>query len=218
MSDMNPLLTAELGGDNPLVFLACEIILPDYNLRLIYGSGEVEMSGNTFVGNDDTYGVIIALDPPEDGMGDQAPTLTISMAAPSDTSAADLASPLMQGSRTRVWFGAIDRATGAPIPDPYLLFDGELDQPTLTTGLAKRTVDYDVVSMFDILFDNDEGARLADAFHQSIWPGELGLEFVTGIIRQIIWGPGERTSASVSTGGSSGRGGVYNQPNQVAAP
>ena len=122
----------------------------------------------------------------------------------------------MQGSRTRVWFGAINRVTGSPIPDPYLLYDGELDQPTLTTGLAKRTVDYDVVSMFDILFDNDEGARLADSFHQSIWPGERGLEFVTGIIRQIIWGPGERTSASVSSGTFEGR--AYNQPRQVNAP
>src|SRR3546814_20326641 len=87
----------------------------------------------------------------------------------------------MQGSVVSLWLAAVDRATGAVIPEPLLLFTGELDQPTLTVDKGSRELEFECVSGFERLFDNEEGLRLADSWHQSVWPGEMGLANVTGI-------------------------------------
>jgi hypothetical protein len=44
------------------------------------------------------------------------------------------------------------------------------------------------------LFFNDEGIRLAPAFHQQVWPGEDGLNHVTGVTDLIYWGSRAPTS------------------------
>src|SRR3546814_3659172 len=74
----------------------------------------------------------------------------------------------MQGSAVALWLAAVDRASGLVYADPELLFLGELDVPTLKSGPSGRSLEYEVVSVFERLFDNDEGARLVPAFHKSI--------------------------------------------------
>src|SRR3546814_8338481 len=55
----------------------------------------------------------------------------------SDVCSSDLlASPDMQGSVVSLWLAAVDRATGAVIPEPLLLFTGELD--LLSTGRSEE--------------------------------------------------------------------------------
>ena len=34
----------------------------------------------------------------------------------------------------------------------------------------------------------EEGRRLSDAFHQLVWPGEMGLAFVTDVETTVPWG------------------------------
>ena len=46
----------------------------------------------------------------------------------------------------------------------------------------------EAVSVWERLFDDGEGVRLTNAYHQSAWPGELGFEFVTAVQRQLPWG------------------------------
>src|SRR3546814_10076287 len=72
--------------------------------------------------------------------------------------------------------------------EPLLLFTGELDQPTLTVDKGSRELEFECVSGFERLFDNEEGLRLADSWHQSVWPGEMGLANVSGIITTVYWG------------------------------
>ncbi len=74
------------------------------------------------------------------------------------------------------------------IADPYLVFLGELDVPTVMIGKNKKTLQYDVVSSFERFFDQDEGARLNGPWHNSIWPGELGLQYVVSIQQNLPWG------------------------------
>jgi hypothetical protein len=82
------------------------------------------------------------------------------------------------------------------VPDPYLLFDGVIDVPVLSFSEGSRQVAFDVVSNFERLFLDDEGSRLSPAAHKSIWPGETGLDDVTGIVRQVLWGPGDPITGS----------------------
>lgn len=44
------------------------------------------------------------------------------------------------------------------------------------------------VSSSERFFEDNEGARLSDGFHQEVWPGELGMANATGIGKRDYWG------------------------------
>jgi hypothetical protein len=195
MSELSPPLAAALRGDRPLLFGAVEINLPGYDLLLLDGSGELLIGGRKFVGRDPIYGVLDSIKGLADSIGDQAPTLTLGLIPPSSGALSTLLSPDVQGSQVTVSIGCVDIATGQVVPAPYVLFSGELDVPTLHWGTRDRRLDYKVISVADRLFNVEEGRRLSDAFHQSIWPGELGLAFVTDVETTVPWGQALDTSA-----------------------
>lgn len=205
MSALSAGLEAALATDNPIVFGAVRIALPGATLRLLDGSGVVVFGGETYVGEDATFGVLGSISALTDGTGDEAPAFDITIIPPDDTAAGTLAGATMQGSGVQLWLGAVDRATGSPLGDPYLVFAGEIDVPVISAGAQGRTVEYQVVSVMERLFDEDEGAKLSDAFHQSIWPGETAFFDVTGIEQTIYWGQ-QPVNATVTTGGGSGGG------------
>lgn len=188
MTQMTPQLDAALAGFAPTIFGAVEILLPGYALRLIDGAGQVSFGGNTFLGRDTTFGVIDSVDVIADGTGDEAPQVTLTLLPASDAAAASLAAASMQGSEVQIFLGALDPATGLVIPDPMLVFLGILDVPTLKASASSRTLEYTIASVFENFFSDDEGARLSDTFHQSVWPGELGLSYVTGVDETVVWG------------------------------
>ncbi|MBP8234454.1 MAG: hypothetical protein KAY22_19345 [Rhizorhabdus sp.] len=188
MSDLTPGWDADLRGRAPTVFGAVSIELPDYQVNLLDGAGQLSFNSRTFVGKDPTYGTLSAISSLTDGMGNEAPRLSVTLLPASDAAAADLAGPDMQGSLVTIYMGGVDRATGQVIPSPHLLFIGELDVPVLTAGENSRELEYEVASIFERFFTDDEGARLSTGFHKSIWPGELGFDFQTGVPQGVYWG------------------------------
>lgn len=200
MSALTPAMETALAADRAIIFGAIEINLPTHDIRVLDGSGEVTFGGSTFTGEDETYGVLAAIDSLDDGVGDEAPGLGITFHPNSNAAAVDLSSPTYQGSRIRLWIGAIDTSTGAVVADPLLYFDGEIDTVELTVGRSMRSLDFECVSGFERFFENDEGTRLSDAYHQNLWPGELGLSNVTGITRKLY--PGDAKAPSGTGGGS----------------
>lgn len=206
MSALSAGLETALQAERPLVFGAVRIALPGYTLRLLDGSGVVTFGSETYAGEDASFGVLSTVSSLTDGMGDEAPAFDVTIIPPNDTAAAILAAATMQGAAVQLFLGAIDRETGLTLGDPYLVFSGEIDVPTISSGPEGREVEYQVVSVMERLFDEDEGAKLSDAFHQSIWPGETAFFDVTGIEQTIYWGQAP-VVAAVSVG--SGRG--FNQ-------
>lgn len=205
-------LEAAFSSGRALPFLLLQVDLPDVSppLCLLSGSGEVAWNGETFKGTDDRFGALGALDPPEDGAGDEAPSMSFDIAAVSDAAATTLAAAAYQGSRVQLWVSAVIDETGA-IADPYRLFDGILDVPSLEIDRGSRTLTLECVSGFELLFSDTEGQRLAHESHKEIWPGENAFQWITGVNRSIIWGPGERPNnpLAYANGGGSypGRGG-----------
>ena len=187
--ETTPALDAALNQNYVRFFLAGKAELPGHTARLLEASGSVTWSEGTFTGEDSLLGTINAIDTINDGIGDQAPQITIKFNPKDDADAIEICSPDMQGSRMRIWLGALTTA-GAVVADPYLIFDGELDQPTLSIDIGTRELKYDCVSSFEKLFMLDEGNRLNQSHHQEVWPGEEGLNHVTGVTRSVIWGPG----------------------------
>ena len=192
MTELTPQMEAALSSGRALVLAFCRVDLNDgRTCALLTGSGEVFWDGITFKGKDPTFGSIAALQPPNDGFGDEAPGMSFVLIPATDAAAASLAAPGMQGSRVRWWIACLDD-NGAVIASPWLWYDGLLDVPTFSIDRASRELDFAVVSEMEKLFLSEEGRRLSRSSHQEIWPGETGLSYVTGLARTIIWGPGER--------------------------
>mgnify|MGYP001171523349 CR=1 FL=1 len=188
MTSMDPALAAALAAARPLYFAWAEIVLPSATLRLLDGSAEVAMRGGTFVGRDPVYGVLDSIKGLSDSIGDSAPGVTLGLIPANDTALAALLDPAVQGSPVSLGIGVLNMATGLPIGEPYVLFTGELDVPTVKWSDNDRRLDWSVVSIGERLFQIEEGRRLSDAFHQKVWPGELGLGFVTDVETWVPWG------------------------------
>jgi hypothetical protein len=212
VTSLTTALDTALSQDRVPIFGAVSIALPGYTLRLLDGSGALTFAGGTFVGDDSTYGVLAAVSEITDGASDEAPAVSITILPPNDTAAATLAAPAMQGALVQIYAGSWNLDTGAVIADPTLLFIGEVDVPTLSSGEGGRTLEYDVTSISERLFAGDEGLRLSDGFHRSVWSGELGLANVSGVEQTIYWGtqppPGTVQPGSSITGGGFGLSGL----------
>lgn len=188
MSSFGSAVDTALAGRVVTIAGALEIVLPSATIRLIDGAGKITFpDARVFTGRDSVFGTIGGVDAISDGAGDQAPALRLTLFPASDAAAADLAGADMQGSEVTFYLVIINPDTGAVIGTPEEIFSGLLDVPTLRSGPNSRSLEYEITSVLEDMFMNDDGARLNNAFHQSFWPGELGFEFVTAIPHQIYW-------------------------------
>jgi hypothetical protein len=188
MPDDTGLFSGQFDPPSILVFVAVEIELASGYLRLIDGSGQVTFGGNTFVGLDSTYGVLAGLEAITDGFGGTAPSLNITINPPTADAANVLAGEDMQGRTVNIWLGVLPWPGAVNTAPPVLVFSGQVDQGVLAVGLGSRSIALNCVSIWELLFDDAQGVRLSNAYHQAAWPGELGFQFVTAVTRQLPWG------------------------------
>ncbi|MFZ2995954.1 hypothetical protein [Sphingobium sp.] len=186
---MDATLKNALAQPAVLLFGALKIELPGYTLRLLDGSAVLQIGSEIYVGRDETFGTISSISEVAEEIGDSAPEITITL-YPADVAAnAVLSHPDMQGAVVTLMAGAVDSATGTVIGTPEILFLGEIDVPTIGIDQqGARTLEYSVVSVFERLFEVEEGQRASNGWHQSIYPGELGLDYMTGTDVNLYWG------------------------------
>lgn len=206
MTTLTTALDAELSSRSPTIFGSVSIDLPGADLNLLDGAGFLSFGGRNYVGRDPVFGTLAAMDSLSDGFGTEAPRISITLLPASDAAATELAAANMQGAMVMVHYGAINPSTGQVVPDPLLLFIGELDVPVLTAGENSRELEYEVASIFERFFRDDEGHRLSPGFHKSIWPGELGMDFLTSVPQGVYWGVESPPRGVSGSGGSSGGG------------
>lgn len=186
---MDPTLQAALAAPAPWIVGGIEMLLPGYALRLLDGAGVVPINGSYYFGEDPTFGVLNSISQLSESLGDEAPEIEIEIYPPDASAAATLANSTMQGAQVAIIVAVIDPTSGLTIGTPEVKFLGEVDVPTLTVAESgQRVLNFTVVSVFERLFEVDEGVRASDGYHQSIWPGELGLSFMTGTDKNLYWG------------------------------
>ncbi len=188
-------------GIHPIAPLI-EARLPGYTLRHVVGAGAVPWNGQVFVGEDARFGALVSAGDLKDGVVDEAPDWDLTFAPPNAAAAGDLSRAEHQGSPVFGWLAVIDRQTGLPMPDPLLMFAGELDVPRLRVGKAGRTIEWRCASALERFHEVETGARLSDAFHRLAWPGETGLANMTGIEKTSYWGV-EKVPSGVTFGNGS---------------
>lgn len=184
----------------------CKIELPDATVRLSDG-GFIVWGTDTFTSKDATFGTIASVDALEEGVDAEVPALDLVMFPASTAAAADLSQPGFQRSRVTFWLAEYDRETGLLDGDPDMLFDGQIDQTTLSGGRESRELAMTIVSTAERLFERNIGNSLSSSFHKSIWPGETGHDNATGLGKPVAWGVEAPPSTSSGYYGGGGGGG-----------
>lgn len=198
-----PIFTGDMVGITTLL----EIKLPAHTIRVCDG-GEFYFQGELYKAEDDTFGTVAGAENYGDGEGDEAPAGSI-IFYPKDNAAANiLVSPDMQFSEVTAWAAEYVPETGAIINSQHLL-SALVDIPILKINRGERSVEFTLVSQMERFFNLNEGNRLSEAFHKSVWPGERGFDNMSGIERQIAWGVKGPPRGSSSGSGGGGGGGGY---------
>ncbi len=189
MSRLTTAMDTALAGPAVLMFTAVLLQLPGpLYIGYLDGSGLAAFGGINFGSQVATYGTLGGVEAITDGADNSAPAVRLTLYPPTDAAVATLAAASAQGSLCLIWQGLLVPTTGLVVADPQLVFNGQLDVATVKYAKNRRTIEYEVVSAFDLFFDQDEGVRLNDSWHQSVWPGERGLIGATSVQLQLPWG------------------------------
>ena len=181
-------LATQLELPAPRLFVAVKIAAPFGTQRLLDGAGTVVVDSETYTG-EGSHGVLSVVESFSDGVAAEAPRVRLTMQFTDTDLIADYLDPELQGSAVTLYEGVLG-ADGVVVEEPEPAFVGEVDIVKVAVPFGGMTVEIDVASVFERFFDNNEGSRLSSPWHQSFWPGELGLDQVTGINCKLPWGVG----------------------------
>lgn len=161
--------------------------LPGRDLLLCDG-GFVRWGDDLYVSRDDEFGLLAGFDALTEGVGDEAPAGSLTLAPPSTAAAATLSQPGYQGARLRMWIAEIDPATGLIVGTPDAMVDWQLDQTRLRIGRGTRQLEMGCVTRAQRLMLRNEGNVLSTTFHAGIYKNEAGLNNATGLTIDVAWG------------------------------
>jgi hypothetical protein len=193
--------------NSPILLLAglIELQLPSRTVRLCDG-GFVVWGGNTYLSSDSDFGTIESVEAISEGLGDEAPGARLTLLPTSTADAAALFQSSAQGKPIKFWLAEINRATGAVVGNPELLFWGIIDFMGIHLAKSARKVEVEFIAASERLFLVREGNVLSPRFHQNAWPGELGFDHCTGNGIQVPWGTNGPSRGSIYSGTSTSSG------------
>jgi hypothetical protein len=164
-----------------------EMQLPSRTVRICDG-GFVQWGANLFTSSDSAFGTIESVEAISEGLGDEAPGARLTLLPVSTADAAALFQSNAQGKPIKFWLAEVNRATGAVVGTPELLFWGMIDSMGIYLAKSSRRVEVEFVAASERLFMIREGNVLTSRFHQDAFPGELGFDHCTGNGIQVPWG------------------------------
>ena len=194
---------------DPVVTLAwlVKIELPSATLRLCDG-GLVNWSGEVFASEDPDFGTIGETEAVEESSGDQVQGHSLTFLPKDSAAAATISQPEYQNSPIRFWLAEVDPASGNVVGTPSLLADMLLDTTEMISGRGYRRLEIGMITRAERLFLINEGNTLSPTFHQSVWPGETGLDNATGVALSVAWGVVSPPRGTVNAGSGGGIAGA----------
>ncbi|EGF93750.1 hypothetical protein ABI_21920 [Asticcacaulis biprosthecium C19] len=185
----NSELQAALSGAQVSLFFAVRMAHPVKTVHLLDGAGTLSFGGEVWSGFDPDFGALGALEAIGDQADrDEAPEFLLTVRPADAALLVGLATAAAQGCAASLYIGAFDPQSGAVVGTPEVVFQGEVDDVDMVLDGASSAVTFTLVSHFVRFQAEDEAITLSDSFHQSVWPGEKGLEFMTEVEQQMPWG------------------------------
>lgn len=210
-------LIALLQGPNPHAVVLVKIVLPGGTVRLS-SALQITYGGETYIPRDPYYGMLSFVAQVVSGQTGRATSPDVGLEVANDDAIAELTSPAAKHSPITVWWGAVDPVTGAVEIDDE---DGPLSVMRLDTvdvshSPGRRSLLIKTYPPSALQLRPSARQRLNPSFHKSVWPGETGLDNVTGIVDEDGWrtddpplrqATGGITNPGPRTGGGGGYGG-----------
>jgi hypothetical protein len=161
-------------------------------LFLWSGKGSFTWNGQTWLGVG-SFGNITTV---EEGSTIEARGTTLTLSGIDATVLSDSLTDLRQGLPVTVWLALFD-ATPAMIPDPVIIFQGRVDQPTISHDGKTFTIQINCESrLMDLNVPAER--RYTNEDQQRDYPNDRGMEFVNSIQEvTIYWG---RTPSNINNG------------------
>ena len=108
-----------------------------------------------------------------------------------------------------IYKGFLSTSDDSLIADPVLIFQGNMNTPSIheAENEGMSTVSISVANQF-VDFEKTSGRYTNQASQQSVYPGDLGFNYASEIIKDIVWGaefdPGTRVTGAGSLAGEFG--------------
>ena len=162
-------------------FFAVEFDFSSGPVRVWTGVGEATIDGNTYTGTGTLLEVSAVEETAE--MAVRGATLTMT-GIPSNLLSLALQEPY-QGRKCTVYFGVVDGSTYSGLTE---VFAGYMDEMNIDEGPDFATIEMKVENKL-IDLERARTRRYTSAYQKSVYPGDLGLDFVESLQdKKVVWG------------------------------
>ena len=181
--DITTVVENALDDDVVYPFFAIELIFDSGPLRLWTGVGEATIDGDTYVGTGNLLSISSIEETTE--LAVRGATITLS-GVPSEVISLALQSAY-QGRVCNIYFGMVDGNTYSNLTQ---IFSGYMDEMNIEETPETSTIEVKVENKL-IDLERQRVRRYSSAYQKSIYPGDLGLDFVESLQdKKVVWGRG----------------------------
>lgn len=190
-------------GPTATLALLLRIQLPQHTIRLCDG-GEIDYAGERYASEDAVFGTVAEVDSYTSGSAEEAPAFDLTWSVSNPVSAVAFTQPEIQGASVQWRIVSLLRETNAVLTD-RLIFAGIVDNAEILLDTGSHNLRMGISTEIDRLLNTDKGNRMNRSFHRRVWPGESGLDLMTGTTTPVPWGDKGRRFGGGGGGGGSGR-------------
>jgi hypothetical protein len=184
MRDLSSAMQTELAAQKltPVMFFEGEWTAGF--LRFWTGIGTITWGGKTWTG----AGNVLGISPIEETTQLRAAGVRVSLSGMSQDIIATVLQYAAYGRSGSIWLGCLAGDSGTLVSDPYLMFQGNLDVPSIeeTGDTCQISVSYES-RLIDLERASDR--RWTQDDQQIAYPGDKGFEFMAKMVdKTVTWG------------------------------
>lgn len=144
-------------------------------VRLWSGIGDIIWNGQSWQG----AGLLGSVSPIEENADVRAAGVRVALSGVPGTLVSLALAEARQGKRASLWLAMLDEA-GAVLADPYLIFNGLLDVPTITETGEGATIELSYENRL-ISLRTPNIRRYTAEDQKAVYPEDAGFDFVTSL-------------------------------------
>ncbi len=176
---------AELSKDSIVVGHLLEIQLASGTIRFTDLYKDTTFDTNTF----QAVGHLLNIDAVEETINIETNEVGISFSGVDPAFVSLIMSETYVDRKVIIYKAFLSNTDESLIIDPLLIFEGLINSVSLSEdpGAGTATLDFSVTNQW-VVFEKVSNRRTNDSQQQSLYPGDLGFQFTSELVRDIQWG------------------------------